>query len=420
MNEIDATGINAVTPDERELAAFHAATLWEGEPGGPTWEQQRQVEQDVFLLRKHYGPTRALRLYRDKHVAYVLRALDWLPRSYQGLSASRPWICFWLLRALRALNAPLPHEVHGRVVRHLQNCWDEKEGAFAGGPGQIAHLASTYAAVAALAEAGGANALSVIDVNALHAFLRRMRRPSGAFKVSACGETDVRAVYSAVAVASLTGIAARDPQLFAHTAAYVARLQAFDGGFGGEVGNEAHGGNSYCATAALVALGRLRDVNVDALLDWACMRQMSYEGGFQGRTNKLVDACYSFWVGAIFPLLQFADASHPYHPVRPEDDPQVTPTAAEMSGLFDGNALQKYILECSQERRGGFCDKPTVAPDLLHTCYALSGLSIAQQYGGAQFSDAIAVSQTDPVYNITVDKAVEARLYFDESASNAH
>lgn len=34
------------------------------------------------------------------------------------------------------------------------------------------------------------------------------------------------------------------------------------------------------------------------------MRQMSFEGGFQGRTNKLFDGCYSFWVGGIFPLIQ--------------------------------------------------------------------------------------------------------------------
>tara|TARA_R110002050_G_scaffold192667_1_gene327597 strand:+ start:669 stop:941 length:273 start_codon:yes stop_codon:yes gene_type:complete len=27
------------------------------------------------------------------------------------------------------------------------------------------------------------------------------------------------------------------------------------------------------------------------------------EGGFQGRTNKLVDGCYSFWQGALFPML---------------------------------------------------------------------------------------------------------------------
>ena len=33
------------------------------------------------------------------------------------------------------------------------------------------------------------------------------------------------------------------------------------------------------------------------------MRQMKYEGGFQGRTNKLVDGCYSFWQGGAFPII---------------------------------------------------------------------------------------------------------------------
>ena len=31
---------------------------------------------------------------------------------------------------------------------------------------------------------------------------------------------------------------------------------------------------------------------------------MPYEGGFQGRTNKLVDGCYSFWQGGVYPLLE--------------------------------------------------------------------------------------------------------------------
>ncbi len=30
---------------------------------------------------------------------------------------------------------------------------------------------------------------------------------------------------------------------------------------------------------------------------------MKFEGGFQGRTNKLVDSCYSFWQGAQFPII---------------------------------------------------------------------------------------------------------------------
>lgn len=35
-----------------------------------------------------------------------------------------------------------------------------------------------------------------------------------------------------------------------------------------------------------------------------CCVQGLVEGGFMGRTNKLVDGCYSFWQGGLFPLLQ--------------------------------------------------------------------------------------------------------------------
>ena len=31
---------------------------------------------------------------------------------------------------------------------------------------------------------------------------------------------------------------------------------------------------------------------------------MRLEGGFQGRTFKLVDGCYSFWLGGVFPILK--------------------------------------------------------------------------------------------------------------------
>ncbi len=30
---------------------------------------------------------------------------------------------------------------------------------------------------------------------------------------------------------------------------------------------------------------------------------MRFEGGFQGRTNKLVDCCYSFWQAGMFPII---------------------------------------------------------------------------------------------------------------------
>ena len=32
-------------------------------------------------------------------------------------------------------------------------------------------------------------------------------------------------------------------------------------------------------------------------------KQTRFEGGFQGRTNKLVDSCYSFWQAGQFPII---------------------------------------------------------------------------------------------------------------------
>jgi protein farnesyltransferase subunit beta len=50
--------------------------------------------------------------------------------------------------------------------------------------------------------------------------------------------------------------------------------------------------------------------------------------------------------------------------------------------LFDQEALQEYILLCCQEPKGGLVDKPGKARDFYHTCYTLSGLSVAQHFGG--------------------------------------
>ena len=46
--------------------------------------------------------------------------------------------------------------------------------------------------------------------------------------------------------------------------------------------------------------------------------------------------------------------------------------------MFDTDALQEYLLMCCQDSRGGLIDKPGKFRDFYHTCYALSGLSVAQ------------------------------------------
>jgi len=81
------------------------------------------------------------------------------------------------------------------------------------------------------------------------------------------------------------------------------RCQSYEGGIGGEPGNEAHGGYTFCGLAALCLLGKAEELDIPALLRWAVRMQGKMEGGFMGRTHKLVDGCYSYWQGAVFSLL---------------------------------------------------------------------------------------------------------------------
>ena len=52
-------------------------------------------------------------------------------------------------------------------------------------------------------------------------------------------------------------------------------LQTYEGGLGGEPGNEAHGGYTFCGLAALMLVGRASVLNLPSLLRWAVHRQVA-------------------------------------------------------------------------------------------------------------------------------------------------
>ena len=61
-------------------------------------------------------------------------------------------------------------------------------------------------------------------------------------------------------------------------------------------------------------------------------------------------------------------------------------------------------------------DKPGKSRDFYHTCYGLSGLSVAQHSPGGRpivVGDAEnAVARTHPVYNVELEAAAAAAKYF--------
>ena len=380
-------------------------------------------------------PPPALVLHRDRHVAYLLRGLGELPPSYISLDASRCWIVYWVLHSLDMLGVR-PVGEYPRVIAFLARCQAEG-GGFGGGPGALPHTAATYAAVLALLVISTPEALGVINRPALLSFYRSLKdAATGGFRVQPDGEMDVRGSYTVLAVCSLLNLLEGAPDLAAGTGDFLLSCQSHEGGFGGEPGCEAHGGYTFCALAGLTLLGQAPRARVDDLTRWLVRRQMPVEGGFQGRTNKLVDACYSFWAGACFLMLPPTTGTtttvtpHALQPPRTDGsgrnrgDVAVCADADSADILMDRAALQRYTLLCSQEPAGGLRDKPGKSRDFYHSCYSLAGLSIAQQdrtgcvvpsfvLGGAATAGAgNALLPTHPVYNILWERVAAARSFF--------
>lgn len=344
-------------------------------------------------------------LHKKNHSKFSLKGLRNLPSSFECLDSSRPWICYWIIHSLYLLDTKINDIMSENMVRFLQTCQNET-GGFGGGPDQISHLATTYAAINALCTLDTERALSTIQVKPLLKWLRGLKLPNGAFRMHDDGEEDLRGTYCAITVAKLCNLEKFDPKLFENSGEWVLRCQTYEGGFGATPDNEAHGGYSFCGLASLKLLGKEKLCNVDSLTNWLVNKQMKFEGGFQGRTNKLVDACYSFWQAGMFPII---------HSILMKEESSKYLIESN-NWLFDRGALQEYILVCCQVENGGIIDKPGKHRDYYHTCYGLSGLSVSQYFGDKNFnicpSDDSLLNTTHPLFNIGNEAAFKAIDYF--------
>uniref|UniRef100_A0A669QDF1 Protein farnesyltransferase subunit beta n=1 Tax=Phasianus colchicus TaxID=9054 RepID=A0A669QDF1_PHACC len=354
-----------------------------------TSAEQSKVEdivQEVFDAYKTNHHAVQFVLQREKHFHYLKRGLRQLGEAYEAAPV-RPWLCYWILHSLELLEEPIPQSIASDVCQFL-SCCQSPQGGFGGGPGQHPHLAPTYAAVNALCIIGTEEAYSIIDRQKLLEYLYTLKQPDGSFLMHVGGEVDVRSAYCAAAVASLTNVLT--PALFTGTAEWIARVPWCWGG-----------------VLVLVVKPTPGDETCYPMQHWVTGRQMHFEGGFQGRCNKLVDGCYSFWQAGLLPLLHRA--------LHTQGD-----DALSMSRwMFDQSALQEYILLCCQCPAGGLLDKPGKSRDFYHTCYCLSGLAIAQHFGSGDLHHELVLGipenrlqPTHPIYNIVPEKVVKAVMHF--------
>ncbi|KAH9934610.1 terpenoid cyclases/Protein prenyltransferase [Amylocystis lapponica] len=390
----------------------------------PTSDLQYNTEN---ILKSHLplpsaskpGPSPVL--HRNLHLQFLLRnLLQGFPERYVSQDASQPWLIFWTLQGFSVLGVGLDDQTKKRARQTLL-ALQHPEGGFAGGPGQAAHLLPTYAAVCAFAivgQQGEGGGWEGIDRKKMYDFFMSLKQPDGSFLVSHYGEVDVRGLYCLMAVATLLDLLT--PELLRGVPEFVASCQTYEGGFGNAsfpgwafqddsgspvvdtsaprpVLGEAHGGYTFCATATWVllqpylrlyysshpatpaasALPPAPTVDVRALTRWLVQMQGTpiELGGFRGRTNKLVDGCYSWWVAGCFALVAGLRTPHPPPSPSSEGHTAEEGWADVDDAVFGRGALQEYLLYAGQHPAGGLRDKPPKPADAYHTLYCLSGLA---------------------------------------------
>jgi len=101
-------------------------------------------------------------------------------------------------------------------------------------------------------------------------------------------------------------------------------------------------------------MGKLEELpHKDELIQWLIERQIT---GFEGRVQKPPDGCYAFWIGGSLKMLGAWD-------------------------LVDFGYLRSFLCDCQGHLTGGFAKYSGYHPDVLHTYYALCGLSFGGEQG---------------------------------------
>ncbi|XP_026749937.1 geranylgeranyl transferase type-1 subunit beta [Galleria mellonella] len=310
-----------------------------------------------------------------QHAKYFMRFLNILPSTLSSHDTTRVTIAYFSVCGLDVLGSisSISLDLSSRIIEwiySLQVHPNEENGdmSICGFQGsstvnipldpannhyRCGHLAMTYTGLCMLLTLG--DDLSRINRKALVEGVKVLQREEGNFSATLSGcESDMRFVYCAACVSYILD----DWSGFNIEKAtdYIIKSISYDYGIAQCPELESHGGTTYCALATLALsdqLDKLSQEQVEGLKRWLVFRQVD---GFQGRPNKPVDTCYSFWVGASLKIL---DTLH----------------------MTNYGSNRRYVIDTQDVVVGGFSKWPDTSTDPMHTYLGLAGLSLIGENG---------------------------------------
>ena len=355
----------------------------------------------------------------------------YLPHHYIPNDSNRLSLAYFIISALDLLDtlkSSTTAEEREGYAQWIYGC-QLPEGGFRGFPGSDfgsqrteenktwdpANVPATYFALATLLILG--DNLERVKRRECLEWLIKMQRSDGSFGETYVndnieGGMDMRFGYTAMGIRWILrgrALGEVDGVPDVHVDKLVRRIResnTYDGGISEIPFHESHGGFTFCAIATLALVNHLPgDIEHDSLKDgalagisdldltlrWLASRQTTYmdeeDGedmeledvkdcttrtplqwvGFNGRCNKIADACYSWWVAASLALLGHLN-------------------------LLNLHPAQNYLLDKTQHAVGGFGKQPGDPPDVYHSYMGLTALSLMKYQGLKPIHSAACIS----------------------------
>ncbi|TDL19749.1 terpenoid cyclases/Protein prenyltransferase [Rickenella mellea] len=351
-------------------------------------------------------------LNKASHASHCLRCLRGLPGSFAEADTSRVAIGFYCLGALDILGL-LSQKVNESVRQGYIDWIYNQQTASPLGTGfrpspyssvstsasdsqQDDHLFDrpnlimTYTALLSLAILR--DDLTRVDRKGLVNLVRHSQQDDGSFSAfPGKGEADLRIVYTAFAICHM--LDDWSSVNIDKAISFIRTCRTYEGGYGEVPFSEAQGGPTYCALASLHLLpaeysssATLSVKERRSTVRWLAQNQAK-DGGFRGRTEKVADACYSFWCGASLRILGAANE-------------------------VDEASNADFLNRC-QFRTGGIAKTPNEVPDPYHTYLSLAALAM---YPPKTENLTWSLPRLDPLLNATEETARWARDHLRISA----
>ena len=309
---------------------------------------------NFFLHLKNSTKRNILNLYLSS-TQLLLKGKHFI--SHKELVVQRMSYLYFLVGTASLLDALYkPPFDTTNIIQWVYNQQNQK-GGFRCGPimglsqtdhhnNDYSNLASTYSALCILKMCG--DNLSRVNVVGIQNLLKELNIEG--YKIRSMpyeSEDDVRFAYCGISIAKIiNSMSILNTKSISQE---IALYQAYDGGFSWCKYGESHAGITYCALASLNLMETLGSINQESAFDWLTMR---FNDGWSGRVGKYPDSCYGFWnVASIYNL--------------------------NKSCMIDDSATEEFII-AHQKPKGGFgkYSLNDIPPDIVHTFYSLSTLSL--------------------------------------------